>query len=37
MEEKREYENPYEEYEALKDKERNDVVNVYLENKVDIL
>lgn len=34
MEERREFENPYEDYEALKDKERNTVINIHLENKV---
>jgi hypothetical protein len=34
MDERREYENPYEDYEELKDKERNSVINIHLENKV---
>lgn len=34
MDERRDYENPYEDYEALKDKERNAVINIHLENKV---
>ncbi|XP_059476634.1 glutathione S-transferase LANCL1-like [Neocloeon triangulifer] len=35
MDERREFENPYEDYETLQDKERNDVINIYLENKVN--
>jgi hypothetical protein len=35
MDESRAYENTYESYECLQDKERNNVVNIYLENKVN--
>ncbi|XP_065342198.1 lanC-like protein 2 [Cloeon dipterum] len=36
MDDRREFENTYEDYGSLIDKERNDIVNIYLENKLSV-